>query len=280
MKLNCYIVEDLLPSYIEDLTSIETTRDVEEHMAACINCRDSLEIMKNKVALPDSIDLQKSAENKNDFSYLSKIRSYYTKKFSISLFLFIVFMILFLDKFFSSPYFSVNGTLNSLFILVPTFIVFLYNLQSDVFYADIKKSTFHYTISIALICSTLLGFYIMYMAKTWVDIGFPFNIPPHKAGPVYSHIFFVIKSINSLLFILGLYNYIKERTSYFYLSTYSLLNIIVVLSFSKILMQLDHIDTYSSLVSKVSLLYLEGIALIGILFMISKYKSTREKTLF
>lgn len=38
-KLDCCVVRDLLPSYIEDLTEPETSRQVAEHLSDCADCR-------------------------------------------------------------------------------------------------------------------------------------------------------------------------------------------------------------------------------------------------
>ena len=38
-KLDCEIVKDLLPSYIDKLTSEKTTEAVTEHLGECENCR-------------------------------------------------------------------------------------------------------------------------------------------------------------------------------------------------------------------------------------------------
>ena len=37
--LNCHIVRDLLPSYLERLTSPETEAELTEHLSACPDCR-------------------------------------------------------------------------------------------------------------------------------------------------------------------------------------------------------------------------------------------------
>ena len=43
----CKIVQDLLPNYIENLTSEETNIFIEEHLNTCSNCKNILENMKN-----------------------------------------------------------------------------------------------------------------------------------------------------------------------------------------------------------------------------------------
>ena len=41
------LVKDLFPNYIEKLTSNETNKFIEEHIASCEKCRQSLEKMKS-----------------------------------------------------------------------------------------------------------------------------------------------------------------------------------------------------------------------------------------
>ena len=39
-KLRCEIVQDLLPSYVDGLTSDETNEAIKDHLADCVSCRD------------------------------------------------------------------------------------------------------------------------------------------------------------------------------------------------------------------------------------------------
>ena len=45
-KENCKIVKDLLPSYIDGLTSEDTQKYIETHLEECNECKESLENMK------------------------------------------------------------------------------------------------------------------------------------------------------------------------------------------------------------------------------------------
>ena len=47
-KKDCKIVQDLLPNYIEKLTSSETNEYVERHISECKNCKKVLDIMQNE----------------------------------------------------------------------------------------------------------------------------------------------------------------------------------------------------------------------------------------
>ena len=50
-KRECKIVQDLLPSYIENLTTKETKAYIEEHLEKCQNCKQVLESMKQEFNL-------------------------------------------------------------------------------------------------------------------------------------------------------------------------------------------------------------------------------------
>lgn len=50
-KLDCCVVRDLLPSYIEDLTEPETSRQVAEHLEDCADCRTREQQMRAQLPI-------------------------------------------------------------------------------------------------------------------------------------------------------------------------------------------------------------------------------------
>ena len=46
-EINCDIISDLIPSYLEDICTDSTKKAVEEHTRMCENCRIRLEMLKN-----------------------------------------------------------------------------------------------------------------------------------------------------------------------------------------------------------------------------------------
>ena len=51
MNINCNIVKDLLPSYIDNISSEETKQLVEEHLKECEKCKEYLESMKSEISV-------------------------------------------------------------------------------------------------------------------------------------------------------------------------------------------------------------------------------------
>ena len=47
--MKCEIIRDLLPSYLDELTSAESNQAIEEHLQECKDCRKHLEAMKTEM---------------------------------------------------------------------------------------------------------------------------------------------------------------------------------------------------------------------------------------
>ena len=69
MKMKCEIIRDLLPSYVDELTSEESNRVIEEHLKTCAACRSVLNAMKEEVRTNDSVE-----ENKKAIKPFQKLR--------------------------------------------------------------------------------------------------------------------------------------------------------------------------------------------------------------
>ena len=69
-KLSCEVIRDLLPLYVEDLTSNESNTLIEEHLSDCAACRDELEAMRADAA---SATIP-SAEDQRELDFLLRNR--------------------------------------------------------------------------------------------------------------------------------------------------------------------------------------------------------------
>ena len=83
-KENCKIVKDLLPSYIDGLTSEETQKYIETHLEECNECKETLENMKK-----DFEKEKKDITNKS-IKYAKKIN----KKIKCLLLIILIFILL------------------------------------------------------------------------------------------------------------------------------------------------------------------------------------------
>ena len=89
-KLRCEIVQDLLPSYVDGLTSDETNEAIKDHLADCVSCRDMYERMK-----ADETSAEENSEvmekEKKEINFLKKIK----QKHRLNLMLVVVILTVF-----------------------------------------------------------------------------------------------------------------------------------------------------------------------------------------
>ena len=89
-KLRCEIVQDLLPSYVDGLTSDATNEAIKDHLADCVSCRDMYERMK-----ADETSAEENSEvmekEKKEINFLKKIK----QKHRLNLMLVVVILTVF-----------------------------------------------------------------------------------------------------------------------------------------------------------------------------------------
>lgn len=85
-KRNCRIIQDLLPTYIEKLTSQETNSYIEEHLKDCSECSKILINMKK------NIKIENNKVDKTEINYFKK----YNKKINFLKLIILIIIIIFL----------------------------------------------------------------------------------------------------------------------------------------------------------------------------------------
>lgn len=86
-KKDCKIVQDLLPNYIDKLTSEDTNRYIEQHLKKCNECKKLLEDMKRDIKLKDE------SMQKEEVNYMKKFKNKMRGLKSIII-LFVIFIII------------------------------------------------------------------------------------------------------------------------------------------------------------------------------------------
>ncbi|MCJ8008698.1 zf-HC2 domain-containing protein [Lederbergia wuyishanensis] len=90
MKNECYIVRDLLPSYIDQLCSEESARFIEQHIANCEKCSQLLHQMSVEFDTQEQPDISARLEQKKPFQ---KIAHFFNAQNKFAKFLHISFWI-------------------------------------------------------------------------------------------------------------------------------------------------------------------------------------------
>lgn len=82
LKIPCTLVQDLLPLYIEQLTSEESDQLLKEHLSDCENCRNQEALLRSAA---DAVLAEQQQEEKAEINYLKKIRRSSRRKFLFGL---------------------------------------------------------------------------------------------------------------------------------------------------------------------------------------------------
>lgn len=77
-KIECEIIKDLLPNYVENLVSDKTKQAVDEHVKACKSCKEDLEILQEEKERKEGEEKEKQEEI--EINHLKK----YNKRLFIS----------------------------------------------------------------------------------------------------------------------------------------------------------------------------------------------------
>lgn len=91
-KENCKIIQDLLPNYIENLTSDETNSYIKNHLENCNECKTVYENMKNNLTATVNV-------KNNEIDFLKKIRRKIYLLILILLFIFLFILGSYIRKF-------------------------------------------------------------------------------------------------------------------------------------------------------------------------------------
>jgi hypothetical protein len=91
-KNDCEIVQDLLPNYIENLTTESSNTLIENHLETCEDCKNILENMKKNITIKDKPD-------KKEINYMKKFSNKMIILETIILIIIILFILIIARKF-------------------------------------------------------------------------------------------------------------------------------------------------------------------------------------
>lgn len=88
-KMNCDIIKDVLPLYLDDVVSNATKEMIEEHLCSCVSCRKEAQALKEDIILPSTKNIQLS-----EARVFKNLKSKFRKKNAIKTVISVVITIL------------------------------------------------------------------------------------------------------------------------------------------------------------------------------------------
>ena len=199
-KLNCNIIKDLMPSYMDNLCSDESRAMVDEHFVECEDCKKIYE--QSLLEL-----LHTNAISTKDIDYLKKIKKGVLQRNAIVLT--IIGILYFMELYINFT--SLSSNLFNYFIFTPLTCGLLFFILPD--FAENKVPTKKkYTllgIEVAvMIVSFLLLFGCGWMMKHY---RIPFGMRPEQIGPFLSGILYIALLGFVIIFPVTLYFSLKKK---------------------------------------------------------------------
>ena len=187
-KISCEIIQDLIPSYVDEVCSIATKACVEEHLKECSSCRKQHDVYRN-------MEISNDEWEKKQIDGFKKINSRMKATNRFSIILISLLVVLGIYTFYSNTAFL---SAFIFYLLLPICMVGLYVFSNKNPYPS-TPSRVDYIISVATVLITLFatGFMLLAITQIAADKN-AFFIAPEKLGP-FLHGLWVISFILLLL---------------------------------------------------------------------------------
>ncbi len=203
-ELNCNIIRDLLPSYVDDICSADSKKAIERHLATCADCKALLG------ALRESEVSEKQQETKQ-IAYMKKIKKHAGKKEVIGLGLLLATIIVSIEVF-SAQY----GVLPLLFYLAvfPLVLLDTHFLLTDhmAFSRRTEAKTILTLVSSLLLC---LCISLAFVSMQWVkQQSYPFGIKNADIGNFLQFIYHFLAFCQLAIFTASIALTFKTSNSY------------------------------------------------------------------
>ncbi len=232
-KLNCEIIQDLMPSYLDGICSKSSAEAVEEHITGCRECRERLALLKNT-------ELNAGDNSKQELDFMRKVKHYFTLKNSIGvalLFLLSVSVLLII------PEMQLNIELELYSTLFPILTLGTFILLSN-YQEKPKWSSSRIAAAIISALGVLYSFYIcaqiFYSLRT--DSG-PFGMPLDQTGPFLNWQLLVIICVELFFFACYAIDSVTKEHSFGMLPTLNLAGCLLCMTYRSYLFKMDSLKT-------------------------------------
>lgn len=120
-KLNCEIIRDLIPSYVDGICSQSSREAVEEHVEECAECRASLETLRRTVIGGNKI-------NQSELDHMKKVKQHFIRKSVLIVSVLALVQLLVGDTFYNFELWYKEGLY---YVIFPLIALGIYALLSD-----------------------------------------------------------------------------------------------------------------------------------------------------
>lgn len=264
-RINCNVIKDLLPSYMDEICSDDSKKLVEEHLNSCKECQNLMEMMT-----ATEIVSEKTSDRQID--YMKKIRQDYTKKNIVSFGLVAVCLVIGLMIGLNN-YRLVSADLYYCYIVVPIIMAGTYSVLSGQWKKG-KRTKWGLAMggigSLLILYCIALRFLMVYCAKSLENGTNPLGIFPDRMGEVFHWQLLFIIGIQVIMVIVDIIASLKTKVWHGILIDIHGTGACLAFAFSLILGRLTTLEQFREIWNKNFLIVLAEGGLMAVIVMILK----------
>lgn len=260
-KMNCDIIQDLIPSYVDEICSKATKACVDEHLKSCESCKRIADLCRKTAFSAASIE-NKQLDGLKKWEHKLKLQNLLS-------YLLLLFMVGFgLYTFTGNPGLSIRGYYVLFAVCLAGTCLFtarMGKLQS------MQKAERFMTGGAVLL--NIISLLTMYLCLAGARGQFPFGLAAHQTGPFVSNILLVSFMIQLLLIIVMLIRLFRYSLNTRLGLCAALTGSFLTLSYRTLLDDMNTLEHFQNNMLEITLVIL-GIGILGILLTKMLHKQT------
>lgn len=266
-RLECNVIKDLLPSYVDQICSEETRGLVEEHTKECRECRELIKIMKDTEIVSGQTNLQ-------EIDYMKKVKKHFANK-NLLTFGILGFVLIGVAMIVVS-YGDVSAWVY--YIIAPALMLTSYIALPAPVGKPLKSK---WKVIMSSVSAVLCIYVIVLIAITEISVlsnCYLFGIQPDKIGPfIYNQLIAMIM-MQMGIFICAILLSVKATESCMALLNMNIIGSSLALVFSSVLRRMDTVESFIRILnSSVLLILAEGILMAVLMTLFHKKRMMSHK---
>lgn len=274
-QLNCDIIKDLMPSYLDNLCSDSSRKAVEDHLQECASCRAILETLR-------STNLVSAKAETKQLDFMKKVRQHYTRQSTAKVLLLFTLTLLILVLNTCFFWKSTQKIILYYYILFPVLSLGTWFLLSDSREKpkqDPLRTVCGLISVLGILCGLFLEYFLCRALASSSDSVLVFGLKLHQTGPWCNTILISIAAIELVVFAVLSTDALRKGHSLGILPTLSLSGCILCLTFRLLLFFMsEHNNMQLYILSINRIVLLETSAILLVEYLAGKFRKRHLQT--
>ncbi|MCM1046614.1 MAG: zf-HC2 domain-containing protein [Candidatus Gastranaerophilales bacterium] len=255
-KLDCDVVKDLTPSYLEEICSAGSRQLVEEHVAECEKCRNYIQMMRQT-------ELVSKKAEQGEIDYMKKVKSHFHRQSGTVAGICLSFLAFFAILWFIAVL-AKRGSLWYYYLAYPVLALVSVSLLSK---ADKRPQGqgLRNVAGVLGVCGLIYSVAIIQYSMFAIEKGYSFfGVEISDMGPALMMQLNLVVVVEFLLFAFFAVQSIKRAERFGILPLISLLGMLLSMTFRETLNNMETLEEHRQICGKILFVFaLEGIVVVA-----------------